>query len=129
MLQKTTYEKRLFQLYSEYEYIIHRTNRRMGLGNGIFDRYAHPVLSAQHVPIHWQYDLDPSTNPHLMVRLGVHSVFNAGAIEVDDKILLVARLEGYDRKSSFGVAESQTGVDRFRFWDQIRCSWYLLCHA
>lgn len=117
MLQNTTYEKRLFQLYSEYEYTLHRTNRRRGLGNGIFDRYTYPVLSAQHVPIHWQYDLDPSTNPHLMVRLGVNSVFNAGAIEMDGKILLVARLEGYDRKSFFGVAESQSGVDRFRFWD------------
>lgn len=117
MIYNTTYEKRLFQLYSEYEYLISRPNRRRGMGNGIFDRYVSPVLSAAHVPIHWQYDLDPETNPNLMIRLGVNSVFNAGAIEMDGKILLVARLEGYDRKSFFGVAESTSGIDRFTFWD------------
>lgn len=117
MIHNSTYEKRLFQLYSEYEYLINRRNRRRGLGNGIFDRYVLPVLSSAHVPIHWQYDLDPKTNPYLMIRLGVNSVFNAGAMTYEDKILLVARLEGYDRKSFFGVAESTSGIDRFKFWD------------
>jgi 4-O-beta-D-mannosyl-D-glucose phosphorylase len=53
-----------------------------------------------------------------MERLGVNAVFNAGAIEIDGRILLVARVEGYDRKSFFAVAESASGIDGFRFWDR-----------
>ena len=29
----------------------------------------------------------------------------------------MARVEGWDRKSFFAVAESKTGIDRFQFWD------------
>ena len=29
---------------------------------------------------------------------------------------LVARIEGNDRKSFFGVAESDNGIDGFKFW-------------
>ena len=42
---------------------------------------------------------------------------NSGAIELNGKYYLVARIEGNDRKSFFGVAESDNGVDGFRFWD------------
>jgi 4-O-beta-D-mannosyl-D-glucose phosphorylase len=84
--------------------------------NGIFDRYRHPVLTAAHVPLNWRFDLDPATNPFLLERLGINAVFNPGAIELDGKILLVCRVEGYDRKSFFAVAESASGVDGFRFW-------------
>ncbi|MDE7009266.1 MAG: glycosidase, partial [Lachnospiraceae bacterium] len=38
-------------------------------------------------------------------------------IELDGQFYLVARIEGDDRKSFFGVAESDNGVDGFRFWD------------
>ncbi len=83
--------------------------------NGWFERYRHPVLTAAHVPVFWRYDLDAGRNPHLLERLGVNAVFNAGAIEFDGRIALVARVEGYDRKSFFAVAESASGVDGFRF--------------
>ncbi|MFO8006541.1 MAG: glycosidase [Candidatus Brocadiia bacterium] len=86
--------------------------------NGIYERYRHPVLTRDHVPITWRYDLDPDSNPHLLERLGVNSVFNSGAIEMDGKIALVCRVEGTDRKSFFAVAESETGVDGFRFRDR-----------
>ncbi len=85
--------------------------------NGIYERYRRPVLTRAHVPLHWRYDLDPATNPHLLERLGVNAVFNPGAIEWEGNILLVARVEGYDRKSFFAIAESASGTDRFRFWD------------
>ena len=52
-----------------------------------------------------------------MERLGINAVFNAGAIELNGKFYVVARVEGYDRKSFFAVAESPNGVDNFRFWD------------
>ncbi|MES2309783.1 MAG: glycosidase [Verrucomicrobiota bacterium] len=85
--------------------------------NGIFSRYEYPVLTPDHIPLNWRYDFNPETNPLLLERLGVNAVFNAGAIEKDGKILLVARVEGYDRKSFFAVAESTNGVDQFKFWD------------
>ncbi|MDW8318084.1 MAG: glycosidase [Anaerolineae bacterium] len=86
--------------------------------NGIYTRWQNPVVTAAHVPLEWRYDLNPRTNPYLMERLGVNSVFNPGAIEHEGKILLVCRVEGWDRKSFFAVAESETGVDGFRFWDE-----------
>lgn len=58
------------------------------------------------------------TNPYFMERLGINAVMNSGAIELDGKFYLVARVEGADRKSFFAVAESETGIDGFRFWDE-----------
>lgn len=86
--------------------------------NGLFERYRYPVVTAAHVPIAWRYDLDPRSNPYLLERLGVNAVFNAGAIELAGKMLLVCRVEGYDRKSFFAVAESPNGIDHFQFWDE-----------
>lgn len=85
--------------------------------NGIFDRFERPVLTRHHVPISWRFDLNPVTNPFGMERLGVNAVFNAGAIEVDDEVFLMARIEGNDRKSFFGLARSRSGVEGFRFVD------------
>lgn len=113
----SVFNQRLFQLTSEYEYLIGQTNLKMTIGNGVFERYKNPVLTALHVPLHWKYDLNPETNPYFLMRLGINAVFNSGAIEMDGRILLVVRVEGYDRKSFFAVAESRSGVDRFRFWD------------
>jgi 4-O-beta-D-mannosyl-D-glucose phosphorylase len=86
--------------------------------NGVYARYRHPVLTAEHVPLEWRYDLNPQTNPLGLERQGVSGVFNPGAIEVDGRFLLLCRVEGADRKSFFAVAESATGVDGFRFWDR-----------
>lgn len=97
--------------------MLQRRNRRSKNGNGIFDRYEFPVLTAEHTPLFWRYDFDRTHNPHLMTRLGVNAVFNVGAMEFNGKIILSVRVEGCDRKSFFAVAESKTGVDRFRFWD------------
>ncbi|HSW02857.1 MAG TPA: glycosidase [Sedimentisphaerales bacterium] len=108
---------RLRQLFAEYEALINRPNRPCLDGNGVFERYENPVLTAEHAPIFWRYDLNHASNPHLMERLGINAAFNPGAIELDGKFLMVARVEGADRKSFFAVAESPTGVDRFRFWD------------
>jgi 4-O-beta-D-mannosyl-D-glucose phosphorylase len=85
--------------------------------NGIYDRYKNPVLTREMVPLFWKYDMNPSTNPHFMERIGVNAVLNSGAIELNGKYYLVARVEGADRKSFFAVAESDTGIDGFRFWD------------
>lgn len=101
----------------KYEKLVTRKNVKSDFYNGIFDRWENPVLTAEHIPLTWKYDLNPETNPYFMERLGVNAVFNAGAIELNGKYYLVARIEGNDRKSFFGVAESDNGVDGFRFWD------------
>ena len=85
--------------------------------NGIYDRYVYPVLTAAHAPIIWKYDMNPETNPYFMERLGINAVLNSGAIYLNGKYYLVARVEGNDRKSFFAVAESDSPVDGFRFWD------------
>jgi len=113
----TEFKKRLVELQRQHEKLLLRRNKPLEDNNGIFQRYQFPVLTAEHAPLFWRYDLDPKTNPFLMTRLGVNSVFNVGAIEFNGKIILMVRVEGWDRKSFFAVAESATGIDRFRFWD------------
>ncbi len=100
------------------EKLIARKNRKSDFYNGVFDRYEDPVLTRNHAPVEWKYDLNPETNPYFMERLGINAVMNSGAIELNGKFYLVARVEGADRKSFFAVAESETGVDGFRFWDE-----------
>ncbi|MBR0146082.1 MAG: glycosidase [Eubacterium sp.] len=107
------YERQL----SNYNALIHRKNEKTSFYNGVYDRWKYPVLTRQHIPLFWKYDLNPETNPHFMERLGVNAVFNSGAIYLDGKYYLVARIEGNDRKSFFGVAVSDSGVDGFRFLD------------
>ena len=101
----------------KYNRLIERKNQKSTFYNGVFDRYEYPVLTREHIPLTWKYDLDPETNPYFMERLGVNAVMNSGAIELNGKFYLVARIEGTDRKSFFGVAESDNGIDGFRFWD------------
>ena len=94
-----------------------RRNRKSDFYNGIYDRYEYPVLTREFAPPHWRYDLNEETNPHFMERLGINAVMNSGAIALNGKYCLVVRVEGSDRKSFFAVAESDTGIDGFRFWD------------
>lgn len=101
----------------KYNKLIHRKNQVSPFYNGIYDRYIYPVLTRDHIPLFWKYDLDEKTNPYFMERLGVNAVFNSGAIKLNGKYYLIARIEGNDRKSFFGVAESDSPVDGFRFWD------------
>lgn len=114
-MEKTDFQKRLKVLQKQYEKLIARKNRMVKPGNGIFYRYRHPVLTAAHVPLHWRYDLNPETNPFLMERLGVNAAFNAGAILYEGRIVMVVRMEGYDRKSFFALAESENGIDNWKF--------------
>lgn len=105
------------QLKEQHEKLIRRRNRPEKNGNGIFDRYTFPVLTAEHAPLTWRYDFDRQANPHLMTRLGINCIFNVGAMEWNGNVVLAARVEGWDRKSFFAIAESRSGVDGFRFWD------------
>ncbi|MBR5063466.1 MAG: glycosidase, partial [Bacteroidales bacterium] len=109
------FEERLSWLRTAHQRLVERPNAPIE-GNGVYERYENPVLTAEHAPLEWRYDLDKETNPYLMERLGIHAVLNAGAIRWQGRYLVVARVEGNDRKSFFAVAESPNGVDNFRFW-------------
>ena len=111
------FKNRVELLQKEQETLINRKNHIAAEGNGVFNRYQYPVLTANHVPLTWKYDFDPETNPYFMERIGINAVFNAGAIKFNGKYILVTRVEGSDRKSFFAIAESENGVDGFRFWD------------
>jgi 4-O-beta-D-mannosyl-D-glucose phosphorylase len=111
-------KNRIDLLTGRYEALIKRKNERLEDSESIYDRYRYPILTAAHVPVYWKYDYDPDRNPYFMQRIGINSVFNAGAVKIKNKYLLVARVEGWDRKSFFAVAESPNGTDNFRFWER-----------
>lgn len=112
------FNKRLEEISSRYESLIAKKNIATDSSNGVYQRYLNPVLTAEHAPFKWKYDLDPQRNPFLMERIGVNAVFNSAAIKFKGKYILMARVEGSDRKSFFAIAESPNGIDQFRFWDK-----------
>lgn len=117
ILSTHAFEERRERLFADHVKLINRENPPVESHNGVFQRYTYPVLTAAHAPIFWRYDLNPTTNPYLMERMGVNAAFNAGAIYLDGRYLMVARTEGADRKSFFAIAESPNGIDNFQFWD------------
>ncbi len=114
---KNLFSERLARLNEQHTELVRRPNERQMPGNGIFHRYRYPVLTAGHAPLFWRFDLDERCNPFLMERFGINGVFNAGAIKWKDRYIMMARVEGWDRKSFFAIAESPNGIDHFRFWD------------
>lgn len=115
-MQAESFENRLKKLKKLHNKRINKKNKARYSENGIYQRYKNPVLTREHVPLHWRYDLNVTTNPFLMERIGFNATFNAGAIKLNGKYLLVVRVEGNDRKSFFAVAESDNGIDGFKFW-------------
>lgn len=112
------FNKALKSLHSDQNTLLSRKNEMIKTGNGIYNRYKYPVVTAAHVPLNWRYDFNPQTNPFLMERIGVNATMNSGAMKWRGKYLLVVRVEGIDRKSFFAIAESPNGIDNFRFWDE-----------
>lgn len=117
MLTKEQFDAQLAELVKKQEALLGKPNPQADFYNGIYERYENPVLTAAHAPILWRYDLDYSTNPNLQERLGVNAVMNSGAIYLNGKYCLIARVEGSDRKSFFAVAESDKPTEGFRFRD------------
>lgn len=116
-MSEAAFRKKVQELFRRHEQLVTRKNVKAKEGNGVYDRYLYPVLTADHAPLFWRYDFDHKTNPYLLERMGVNATFNAGAMQFEDKFLVLARVEGADRKSFLAVAESPNGVDNFRFWD------------
>jgi 4-O-beta-D-mannosyl-D-glucose phosphorylase len=112
------FQARREALAAEHERLLQRRNQPLPESSGWFERFQYPVLTAVHTPLIWRYDFDAAANPLFLERLGINAAFNVGAMEWHGKVILMARVEGVDRKSFFAVAESETGVDGFRFWDR-----------
>ncbi len=112
------FEKKAALLRAHHEELLSRTNTPKPWGNGIYEKYEHPILTAEHTPLEWRYDFDETSNPFLMQRLMMNATLNSGAMKWQGKYLLVVRVEGADRKSFFAVAESPNGIDNFRFWEE-----------
>lgn len=112
------FNERLKYLKKNHKALLERKNLPVEFTNGIIQRYKYPLLTAEHAPIHWRYDLNPDTNPYLIERIGINATFNAGAIKLNKKYLLIVRVEAVDRKSFFAVAESKSGIDNFHFWER-----------
>lgn len=113
-----SFQERLDALQRTHQALLERPNLPETQSNGLYTRYANPVITAAHTPLTWRYDLNPETNPYLMERMGVNAAFNAGAIPWGNAYVVMVRVEGWDRKSFFAVAESPNGIDQFRFWDE-----------
>lgn len=113
-----TFEDKINKLRLRHEKLLCRQNIPLECGNGIYERYTYPVLTAEHTPLEWRYDFNEHDNPYLMQRIMMNAVLNAGAIKWGGRYVVVARVEGADRKSFFAVAESPNGIDNFRFWPE-----------
>ncbi|GAB5459009.1 MAG: 4-O-beta-D-mannosyl-D-glucose phosphorylase [Henriciella sp.] len=114
-MSSTMFRERKHLLESNFTTLIDRPNSKCAIGNGIYSRWQHPVITADHIPLNWKYDFNPATNPFLMERLGINATLNSGALFWQGKYTLVVRVEGNDRKSFFAIAESENGVDTFKF--------------
>ncbi|MGC8823333.1 MAG: glycoside hydrolase family 130 protein [Bacteroidales bacterium] len=111
------FQQRLADLKAQHEALLCRKNEPIAEVHNLYVRYRYPILTAEHTPLFWRFDMDYRSNPHLLQRIGINATFNAGAIYKDGKYLMVVRVEGWDRKSFFAVAESPNGIDHWRFWD------------
>ncbi len=116
-MDKTAFDKQLLNLTKKYNALITKKNEKRSSKNGIYNRYKNPALTRDHIPLFWRYDMNYKTNPFLEERLGINAVMNAGAMKWNGKYILIPRIEGLDRKSFFGIAESSNGIDNFQFWD------------
>ncbi len=117
-MNREQFKNRRDKITSAHQELLSKKNVELFSENGIYARYENPILTRDHVPLHWRYDMNPETNPYFMERIGFNATFNAGAMKWKEKYLVMVRVEGNDRKSFFAVAESPNGIDNFRFWDR-----------
>ncbi|HKM93032.1 MAG TPA: glycosidase [Prolixibacteraceae bacterium] len=117
-MSTSLFEKRKNNIEATHNELVSCKNEMLFSTNGTYNRYKNPILTREHVPLHWRYDYNPATNPFFMERIGFNAAFNSGAIKWKGKYILVVRVEGNDRKSFFAIAESPNGIDNFKFWDR-----------
>lgn len=114
----SNFNERLSTLKSAQDTLLAKTNMPLEYTNGVYQRYTNPIITRDHIPLNWRYDFNEESNPFCMERIGVNATLNSGAIKFNDKYVIVVRVEGVDRKSYFAVAESENGIDNFKFWER-----------
>lgn len=112
---KEYFDNRVIGVTANHNAVVSRKNEKKFSINGIFNRYKYPALMREDIPLNWRFDFSYERNPLFLERIRVNAVLNAGAMYLNGKYVLVARIEGNDRKSFFAVAESDNGVDGFVF--------------
>ena len=90
----TTFQDKVKALRAHHEELLSRKNKPVEWGNGIYEKYKNPILTAEHTPLEWRYDFDEKSNPYLMQRIMMNATLNSGAIKWNGKYLLVVRVEG-----------------------------------
>lgn len=70
----------LEKVKKEHIHLFQKKNEPYAVSNGIFIRYKNSVITADHIPLHWRYDLNPASNPFEMERIGVNVAFNSGLL-------------------------------------------------
>lgn len=113
-----TFQEKVKAVREKHEKLLTRVNLPLEDGNGIYEKYLNPIITAEHTPLEWRYDFNEKDNPYFMQRIMMNATLNSGAIKLNGKYILVVRVEGADRKSFFAVAESPNGIDNFRFWEE-----------
>ena len=114
-MSREYFERRIEEVTENHRVVTGRKNIEKFSINGIFNRYKYPALMREDIPLNWRFDFSYERNPQFLERIRVNAIMNAGAIFLGGKYILVARVEGNDRKSYFAIAESDNGVDGFRF--------------
>lgn len=114
-MSREYFEKRVKEVTDNHNKVISRKNTPKFSINGVFERYEYPALMREDIPLNWRFDFSYERNPMFLERIRVNAIMNSGAIYLNGKYILVARVEGNDRKSYFAIAESDNGVDGFKF--------------
>ena len=79
------YNERIKKLREQHEALLARKNEPREWGNGIYQKYSYPILTAEHTPLEWRYDFCEKDNPYLMQRIMMNAVLNAGAIKLNGR--------------------------------------------
>ena len=76
--------KKYYEELEKYEALVNRKNEVDGdFYNGVYDRYKYPVLTRDHIPLTWQYDLNPEMKPYFLERLGDNAFLSSGYLELN----------------------------------------------
>lgn len=65
----SNFDEKVKVLRAHHEALLTKKNEMEEWGNGIYDRWKNPILTAEHTPLEWRYDFNEKDNPYLMQRI------------------------------------------------------------
>ena len=57
------FQERLHFLQQVHDELLNKKNAEKRSINGVYNRFENPVVTPQHTPLEWRFDLDPVANP------------------------------------------------------------------